>query len=142
MENVTCTINFIIFLKRFQMFDVEEFIKSKEGRQFEILDKLHRIITVFDFIKYKIRFKIPFYDAKNWVCYLNPLKYNAVEIVFTHGNLLAEMFPELDTKGRKKVAGITFTNAEEIEPELILAILEKSIQFDEMHGNPFLKKSN
>ncbi|MBX3044970.1 MAG: hypothetical protein KIT33_09530 [Candidatus Kapabacteria bacterium] len=122
------------------MHEIEEFINIREGNQYYILKKLHSLITVFDIITCKIRFKIPFYDAKNWVCYLNPLKKDSVEVVFTHGNLLTELFPVLDLRGRKKVAGIIYKNADEIDDEMILLILEKAIEYDVIYGNPFLKK--
>jgi hypothetical protein len=39
----------------------------------------------------KIRFGIPFYFGRSWICYLNPIKNHKVELAFVRGNELSNI---------------------------------------------------
>lgn len=102
-----------------------------------MLRYLHSLITSFDGIKCSIKFGIPFYFGKSWLCYLNPVKNNGIDFVFTRGVELSTMFPVLEKKTRKIVAGITFYHLNEI-PELEIAgILTEALRLDTIKENPF-----
>jgi len=79
----------------------------------------------------KIRFKIPFYYNKSWICYLNPIKPNAIELAFTRGNELSNVQAILQSKGRKQVMSITFTKVKEIPVNAIEEIVQEAILLDE-----------
>jgi hypothetical protein len=122
------------------MHDIEEFIENFGGEQYLILNKLHQLIISFDEITATIRYKIPFYDAGSWLCYLNPIKKVSIELVFIHGVELSEKYPVLNTRNRKTVAGIIFKNCDEIIEEEIFSILQASIELAHLKGNPFFAK--
>lgn len=77
---------------------VENFIYQFEGQQREVLIFLHNLLLQEPKITTKIRFKIPFYYRKHWVCYLNPKKNGTVEFSFIRGNELSNEQGLLESK--------------------------------------------
>lgn len=71
------------------MDEVYDFIYKHEGSQREILLFFHNLLAEELDLIYKIKYKIPFYYRKIWVCYLNPLKNNKVEFAIVRGNELS-----------------------------------------------------
>ena len=110
---------------------VLSFIYDREGQQKLILEHLHNLITSFPEITYKIRYRIPFYDRKSWICYLNPVKKNGIEIAFVRANELSNENGLLDFKNRKQVAGIIYYHLNEIKEEALLEILEEAFLLDD-----------
>lgn len=53
---------------------VESYIEHLEGEEKEIASYLHDLFTHRYGMTHKLRYKIPFYDIKKWLCYLNPIK--------------------------------------------------------------------
>lgn len=117
-----------------------EYIEARAGKQQRILLVLHEIITSLPQVTDKIRYKIPFYDRKSWVCYLNPLKEGGVELCFLHGNELSNEQGLLDFKGRKQVAGISYFAVSDIREEPLLEILQEALLLDEEHSSVAKKK--
>ena len=117
-----------------------EYIEARDGEQQRILLVLHEIITSLPQVTDKIRYKIPFYDRKSWVCYLNPLKEGGVELCFLHGNELSNEQGLLDFKGRKQVAGISYFAVSDIREEPLLEILQEALLLDEEHSSVAKKK--
>lgn len=111
----------------FQMNACTDFIYEQEEPVQSIMLALHELLSTFPEITCKIRYKIPFYYRKSWVCYLNPLKNKSVELVFIHGGRLSNVQGLLDAKGRKMVAGIAFSSVEEINMEAVLEIMAEAI---------------
>jgi hypothetical protein len=101
------------------MYAVEEFITNLEGNQKKIAEYLQHILTEEFGLEAKIRFKIPFYFRKTWICYLNPLKNDGIELAFIRGNELSNEFSSFDFKGRKQVMELNIFNIKEI-PKYIL----------------------
>ena len=64
------------------MQEVEEYILGLEENQKRIMLLLHNMLTEEFNLTDKIRFKIPFYFGKTWICYLNTLKNNKIELCF------------------------------------------------------------
>jgi hypothetical protein len=79
----------------------------------------------------KIRFKIPFYYRKSWICYLNPVKGNGVEFVFLRGNELSNEQGLLEAKGRKQVSGVTFYEIKEIPQEVLQEVVMEALILDD-----------
>lgn len=117
-----------------------EYIEARDGEQQRILLVLHELITSLPQVTDKIRYKIPFYDRKSWVCYLNPLKEGGVELCFLHGNELSNEQGLLDFKGRKQVAGISYFAVSDIREEPLLEILQEALLLDEEHSSVAQKK--
>lgn len=114
------------------MLDVEDFILQFSGNQRAILEYFHQLFTNELQLSDKIRYKIPFYYGKSWICYLNPRKGEKIELVFLRGNELSNVQGLLSNKGRKMVSGIEFTSITEIPTNTINEIIQEAIYLDEI----------
>ncbi|TVR79031.1 MAG: DUF1801 domain-containing protein [Chitinophagaceae bacterium] len=110
---------------------VENFIIDYEGQQKDILFYLHDLLIKIPGIEPKVRYGIPFYYRKSWICYLNPDKKGNVEFAFLRGNELENKSGLLQSKGRKQVMGITYSKVEEIKYEAVIEIIEEALKLDE-----------
>lgn len=108
-----------------------DYIYQLEGDQQEMMLHLHELLTSYPEVHGKIRYKIPFYYRKSWICYLNPLKDGGVELAFTRANELSNEQGLLDFKERKQVAGITFTKVGDIQDDVLHEIFQEALLLDE-----------
>jgi len=123
------------------MTPVEAFILEKEGQQQAVLQFLHDLMMSTPEVTSKIRYKVPFYYRKSWICYLNPTKKPAgIEMVFLRGNELSNEQGLLDARGRKQVAGVIFEKVEDIPVETLLEVIQEAIWLDET--TPYASKRN
>jgi hypothetical protein len=109
----------------------DDFVSGIPDHAREILERLNHLLLSYPGIHCKIRFRIPFYDCKSWICYLNPLKKGAVELVFLRGNELIDESGLLEARGRKMVKGIVINDAENIPFEAINQIFLQALMLDE-----------
>jgi hypothetical protein len=120
------------------MLEVENYIANiKNPNQKCIIQFWHNILATYPTIISKIAFKVPFYYQNTWVCYLNPVKANGIELVFINGQQL-KLNSLLQTKGRKMVAGISFYSMEELGEGMVgsvLEIFEEALKLDERKRN-------
>lgn len=107
------------------------YIYEREGNQQSIMLHLHELLTAYPEVHGKIRYNIPFYYRKSWICYLNPLRDDRVELCFLRANELSNEQGALDFKNRKQVAGITFASVSDIKDELLHEILQEALLLDE-----------
>lgn len=110
---------------------VEDFILKYEGQQRALLNYFHYLLTKEVGLIDKIRYKIPFYDHKSWICYLNPKKDGGVELAFVKGNQLSNEQGLLQAYDRKQIRGITFYKVAEIPEREILEIIQEALILDE-----------
>lgn len=110
---------------------IEAFILDLPPVQAELVEFLHQLMLTFPEVTSKIRYKIPFYYHKSWICYINPIKKEAVEFVFTRGNELSNEQGLLETKGRKQVRGVTFTKVDDIPMETLVEVIQEALLLDE-----------
>lgn len=108
-----------------------DYIYEREGNQQEIMRYLHVLITSYPEVEGKIRYKIPVYYRKSWICYLNPIKGDRVELVFTRAREISNEQGLLDFKDRKLVAGLIFTTIADIPAEELHEILQEALLVDE-----------
>ena len=114
------------------MSEVEAFILEKEDNQQAVLQFLNELMMSTPEVTSKIRYKVPFYYRKSWICYLNPTKKPVgVELVFLRGNELSNEQGLLSAKGRKQVAGIIFEKVADIPVETVLEVMQEAIWLDE-----------
>jgi len=113
------------------MITVESFIYQCQGKQQEVMLYLHHLLTKEFNLMDKIRYKIPFYDYKSWICYQNPKKNGAVELAFTKGNELSNQQGLLESKGRKQVSSVEFASLSEIPMLQLKEIIHEAILVDE-----------
>lgn len=108
-----------------------DFTEKCTSNQLKIVHNIHSFLSTFDNISMKIRYHIPFYFIKSWVCYLNPIKHDGVEMAFTRANELPDdIRSSLDFKDRKQIGGVLIEDADEIPWEKIETILEAAIELD------------
>lgn len=120
------------------MSEVEDFIYQFEGMQREVMLHFHKLLTFELNLTPKIRFKIPFYYGKSWICYLNPLKDDQVELAFVRGNELSNHQQMLESKGRKQVSSMVLETLSEMPMPQIHEIIQEAILLDE--SKPYQSK--
>ncbi|MCI5054711.1 MAG: DUF1801 domain-containing protein [Flavobacteriales bacterium] len=113
------------------MTEAEDFIYQFEDDQREIMLYLHTLLTENLNLTEKMRYKIPFYFGKSWICYLNPDKKGNVEFAFVRGNELSNEQGLLENKDRKQVYSITFSKLQDIPEDTLLEVLQEAILLDE-----------
>ncbi len=110
-------------------FDV--FLDNISENQCLIIEYLDSQFLSLPEIGRKMRFKIPFYDYKSWVCYLNPVKNNKVELCFIWGKKLSNVQGILEDRNRKQVSGVIIDNINEININSIMEIFSEALVLDE-----------
>ncbi|MEP2668631.1 MAG: DUF1801 domain-containing protein [Cyclobacteriaceae bacterium] len=120
------------------MTDVEDFIQQYEGNQRKVMRFLHQLLSIELSLTEKIRFGIPFYYRKSWICYMNPTKKGTIEFAFTRGNELSNEQGLLDSKGRKQVYSVEFESVNDIPQETLNEIIQEAILLDE--AKPYASK--
>ena len=114
------------------MSPVQAYILEKEDEQQAILQFLHDLLSALPEVTSKIKYKIPFYYRKSWICYLNPTKNPVgVELAFTRGIELSNEQGLLADRGRKMIRGVIFTSVEEIPVETVMEVLHEALYLDE-----------
>ena len=113
------------------MNDIEAYLSDLESPQQEMIDYLHQLITSYPEVTAKIRYKIPFYYRRSWICYLNPTKDKGVELAFTRGNELSNEQGLLDARGRKQVSGVVFYQLKDIPEAVLYEVLQEAFLLDE-----------
>ena len=113
------------------MGEVESFLLELKEDQQKVANLLHEFLLIIPDISTKLRYKIPFYYRKSWICYINPLKNHGIELAFTRANELSNTSGILDFKDRKQVAGISLFDPKQIPFQAINEILDEAILLDE-----------
>lgn len=111
---------------------IENFILGLDGQQKAIVSFFHERLTNYHDLRGKISYNIPVYYRKSWVCYLNPIKKNGIELAFTKGYLLSNDQNLLQMKNRKYVAGIDLYEIQEIPERPIDEIIQEALIIDQM----------
>jgi len=112
------------------MNDVEAYILDQEKAQREVLDYLYQLLMSQPGLTAKIRYKIPFYYRRKWVCYTNP-REGGVELVFLQGQELSNEQGLLQARGRKMVAGVVFHKVADIPEEALMEMVQEAFLLDE-----------
>lgn len=110
---------------------VDAFIQEKQGQEKLILQHFHFLLTLNPGVHPKLRFKIPFYYRKSWICYLNPVKKKGIELVFLRANELSNEQGLLESRGRKQVKGIILYRLSGIPEQAIHEIIQEALLLDE-----------
>jgi len=113
------------------MSSVQDFIYDLEGDEQAITQYLHELITSLPEMEAKIRYRVPFYFRRSWICYINPQKKGGVELVFLRGNEMANENGLLEARGRSQVMGVIIHTLKDIPQEAIQEILMEAIVLDE-----------
>ncbi len=119
----------------------EDFIYQFEGNQRDVMLYFHYLLTKDLNLTDKIRYKIPFYYRKSWICYLNPAKDGKTELAFTRGNELSNIQGILKHFGRKQVYSIMFEKVSDIPTQHIMEVIQEAILLDETEPYASKRKS-
>ncbi|MEQ9423555.1 MAG: hypothetical protein RJQ09_03990 [Cyclobacteriaceae bacterium] len=119
---------------------VIDYISLQTGTQHEILKFLYDYLSAFEGMSAKIKYKIPFYYNKSWICYTNPVKKDGIELAFVRANEFTTDFPELDFRGRKQVGGIIIHDLEDLTDEIEMIVTHAiEIDRDKPYGSKRVK---
>jgi hypothetical protein len=124
------------------MTEVEDYIYSFEQSQREVMLYLHRLLSEELDLTAKIRYKIPFYYRKSWICYLNPIKEKSIEFAFVRGNELSNTQGLLNNKGRKQVYSLELTDMASLPTKEINELIQEAIILDDTVPYASKRKGN
>ena len=110
---------------------VDDFIYQYEGEPLRILIYLHELMTSIEGVTVRMRYRLPFYYMRSWICYLKPDQQGCVEFAFTRGNELSNQSGILESKGRKQVYSVTFSRVDEIPDEALWETIQEAVLLDE-----------
>jgi|AntRauTorckE5430_2_1112549.scaffolds.fasta_scaffold37631_2 hypothetical protein len=110
---------------------VEDYILDLEEPQRGILEYLHQLLMAHPEVTCKIRYKIPFYNRKSWVCYTNP-RDGGIELAFIQGAELSNEQGLLEARGRKMVTGVVFHALGDIPEAALLEVVQEALLLDEV----------
>ncbi|MFK7952408.1 MAG: DUF1801 domain-containing protein [Ekhidna sp.] len=113
------------------MNSIANFIIGLNDKQKAIVVFLHQRLTDHHGLRQDMKYDIPMYAQKKWICYLNPIKKNGIELAFVKGHLLSNEQKLLDRKKRKYVAGIDVYDLSQIREKLIDEIVQEALLLDE-----------
>ena len=108
-----------------------DYIESLDGEQRRIMLVLHQFLSTYPQVTCRIRYRVPFFYRKTWLCYLNPQKNGSVELCFVRANELSNENGLLDFKNRTQVAGVTYFATGEIREEALAEVVQEALLLDE-----------
>ena len=113
------------------MSSVDLFIQGLDDPQRSLMIYLDHLLMQIPELTSKIRYRIPFYYRKSWICYLNPIKRQGIELVFIRGNELSNEQGILDPKGRKQVSGLEIYRSNDIPFTALHEVIQEALILDE-----------
>lgn len=115
------------------MNSVTDYIEGRPEEEQQLWWYLHELLTEEVGLEPKIRHKIPFYYGRSWICYLNAMPANAIEIAFLRGIELSNIqgLP-LQAENRKMVRGVIVNSTTEPERETLLEVIQEAVLLDEL----------
>ena len=111
-------------------FEIQSFIDQQPLETQQLCHYYCDLLFSMD-LNAKIRYKIPFFDHYSWICYLNPVKANGVELAFLYGQELSDEYRILQKKERRQVAGIDLYQIKEVPDQWIKEIIAEAMVLDE-----------
>ncbi|NBC07777.1 MAG: hypothetical protein GVY26_11350 [Bacteroidetes bacterium] len=112
------------------MNEVESYIAEFDGEQYKLLDYFYRLLVGEPGVTPKIRYNIPFYYRRSWVCYTNP-RDGGIELAFLNGHLLSNEQGLLQARGRKMVKGVVFHRLADVPENALLEVIQEAFLLDE-----------
>lgn len=113
------------------MKEVEDFLYQQAEEQRAIMLYLHQLLMQLPGVHTKIRYQIPFYYRKSWICYLNPRQDGSVELAFTRANELSNVQGLLNFRERKQVAGMIWQDQASYPEEQVMEVIQEALLLDE-----------
>lgn len=109
-----------------------DYIHTLPEAQEQLCLHWHHLVADLPGISSPIKYGIPFYYRKKWICYLNPQKdKQSVELVFLGAQNLSNESDLLDFRGRQMVAGFMLHPESEIPWDHLLSYFHESLLLEE-----------
>jgi hypothetical protein len=112
------------------MNEVEEYLLKVCNKERDVMLFLHDLFTDKYLLSPKIKYGIPFYFGKKWVCYLNPVKNGGVDLTFLRGFKMEGYDHVLEARGRKMVKSLPILDLEGLDIDLVNKLMTLAIQID------------
>ena len=112
------------------MNEVEDYLLRLKGDERDTMIFLHEFFLERYQLTPKIKYGIPFYFGKKWVCYLNPIKSGGVDLTFLRGFKMHGFDHVLEQRGRKMVKSLPITNLNSLEVNLLEDLMAHALQID------------
>ncbi len=109
------------------IFDLEEPYKR-------IVSQVHQLLLTFPNIRCKIRYGIPFYDYRIWLCYLNLRKDGSVDLTFLQGKKLDDPAGMLEDRGRKMVSTLVIRDLSDETMEKVVTMMAIAMEHQDVEG--------
>lgn len=106
---------------------LDEYILDLKGEQRDIIEHLDYLLREVYQLNGSIKWRIPFYECEQPVCYLNPIKKDGVECVFFDRYGLTKDQGLLQANGRKIVRGVRLFRANELPVSVLESTIEEAI---------------
>ena len=107
-----------------------DFLDRLDENQHRVANYLDQILADLNLDR-RMRYDLPFYYQRSWICYLNHLNNGKIELAFTRGTELSNESGALQSKGRKQVYSIEFGKVSEIDDSILSEIVHEAIILDE-----------
>lgn len=114
-----------------KMEEVLAYFDEQDPERQEVMRAIHAFLMSYPGMKVRLRYGIPFYDIRTWICYLNAAKTGGTELAFVRANELENVGGLLDFRGRTQVAGVVWHQVREIRFEALAEIMEEALKLDE-----------
>ena len=114
------------------MTPIDEYIYKQPKAIREVLDFLNEhILSLDQEVKSTLKWKVPYYNRRQALCYLNVLKLGKVELNFLKGYLFdSDKKHYLEFRNRKVVGGIILEDLENIDVEILDIVFEEALRLD------------
>ncbi|TVR88694.1 MAG: hypothetical protein EA411_04245 [Saprospirales bacterium] len=107
------------------MEEIEDYLSNLPPQQSDLAYAVVNCLVESGELNPRLRYGIPFFYRKSWVCYINPQKSGELELAFLRAVEFRHLPDALDFKGRKMVAGILLSKPADLKiPELEIALQE------------------
>lgn len=110
------------------MMPCEDYSLKLEGKQRQIVESLSSVLLSFPNTSCKIRWGIPFFDYKKWVCYINPTKDGNVDLTFLQANKFEDPTGLLEARGRKMVKTLVVTDDSDETLAMVIVLMETALK--------------
>ncbi len=109
---------------------VERYLLDQKGEEAAIMQELHQWFLSFPGVEARLKFGIPFFYRKSWICYLNPQKKGGIELVFLKAKQLDDPESQLKSRGRKTVAGMYIHHKSGIPWDYLEFLFNQAVMVD------------
>lgn len=106
----------------------EDYLFKLEGTQRQIVESLSNVLLSFPNTSCKIRWGIPFFDYKKWVCYINPTKDGNVDLTFLQANKFDDPTGLLEARGRKMVKTLVASDDSDETLATVVVLMEAALE--------------